>query len=456
MNEIYHEKPRDIPIYKKVDILVAGGGTAGVPAAIAAARCGKKTLLLEQLSFLGGSATAALVTPLMHTAIKDNPTCSINREINQRLIEAGGCMVDETGNDCWFDPVILSCILEEIALSAGVEILYNTFVSDVIKKDNILKGIIIENKGGRQAIFAKRTIDATGDADLAFRCGCPCSSGRPETGINQPVSLRFEVGGIDEKQFSSFLKSMGQKDQLYFPFFHTAMIWNKKWPLTPIFEKALEAGDIEKSDTNYFQAFGIPGKKGSLSFNCPEIPPEKDVTRPDFQSASLSHGRKAIMRLIKFMKKYLPGFENAYVSQFATMLGIRESRRIVGEYVLTGKDLLGYKKFDDAISRNNYPVDIHGAELECGTFEIPDEADRYHEIPYRSLVPKGIENLLVAGRCFSSDFVGQSSPRIQPICRAMGEAAGIASAISLDEGITPRKLDGRKVREYMKSKGTFL
>lgn len=459
MAETIREAGREIPVVKEAEALVVGGGTAGVPAAIATARRGKKTILVEQLAYLGGTATAGLVTPLMHNNIKGNPSPSgINSEIIARLLEWNAAAVDSGGNDGWFDPVYLAFALEEMALEAGVEILYNTFFSSAICEGGVIKGVIVENKGGRQAILAERVIDATGDADVAFRCGAPFASGRLDSGINQPTSLRFEMGGIDLERFCDFLKSLGQKGEMEPPFFHTAMIWGRKWALEPIFREAVDAGDLEERDGHYFQAFGIPGKPGCVSFNCPEIEPEADVTRPDYQSRALSDGRRAILRLVRFMKKYFAGFENAWLMHAAAMLGVRESRRIVGEYVLTGRDILTYTKFEDAIARSNYPVDVHGAQVECGEFEIPivPEAERYFEIPYRCLVPKGVENLLVAGRCFSSDYVGQSSPRVQPSCRAFGEAAGIAAALSIDEGVHPRALDGRKVRDIMKKSGANL
>ncbi len=455
----YPEKAHNIPVAREVDVVVVGGGTAGVPAAIAAAQKNKKTLLVEQLAFLGGTATAALVMPLMHNAIKGNPSpSSINTEINQRLAESGDGATDHGGNDGWFNPTMLPFVLEEMCIEAGVEIVYNTFFAGAICEGGIIKGILIENKGGRQAIFAKRIIDATGDADVAFRAGCPMASGRPDTHINQPTSLRFEVGGIDIARFAKFLKSLGEKEEFKPPFFHTAMKWGENWALEPIFRKAVDADDLEERDGNYFQAFSIPGKPSCLAFNCPELKAVVDVTQPDYQSRALMEGRHAILRTLRFMKKYFPGCEDTYLSQTAVMLGVRESRRIVGEYVLTARDILTYRKFDDAIARSNYPVDIHGAQVEYGEFEIPDvpENKRYYEVPYRCLVPKGVENLLVAGRCISADYVGQSSARVQLTCRAFGEAAGIAAALSIEEDVSPRVLDGKKVRAEMKSTGAFL
>ncbi|MBN1903213.1 FAD-dependent oxidoreductase [Candidatus Sumerlaeota bacterium] len=459
MTGYYTEKQKSLPVIWDGEILVVGGGTAGAPAAIAAARSGKKTLLVEQLAFLGGTASAALVTPLMHTGIPGNPSPgSLNTEINRRMREIGSGATDSGGGDGWFDPLILPLVLEDMAIEAGVKILYSTLFSDVISENGAVKGIIIENKGGRQAILANRIIDATGDADVAFRAGCPFESGRPDNHINQPTSLRFEVSGIETGRFEDFLKSLGQKTERTFPFFHTAMVWNRNWRLEPVFRQAVLAGDLLESDGNYFQAFGIPGKPSSLAFNCPELEPQVDVTSPPYQSRSLASGRKSILRLFRFMKKYFPGFENSFLSQIAVMIGIRESRRIIGEYVLTGKDILTFRKFDDAISRSNYPVDIHGAQLDSGDIQIPNfpESERYYEIPCRCLFPLKVENLIVAGRCISADFVAQSSTRIQPTCRGLGEAAGIAAAMSLDEGIPPRKVDGKTVRSRMKIAGAFL
>lgn len=455
----HSENAKELPIKAVVDVLVVGAGTAGAPAAVAAARMGCRTMIAEQLSFPGGTATAGLVTPLMSTCIKGNPQpCSINKEIFRRMKEKGAADVDSDGRDGWFDPAMLSIVLEEMLNDAGVEVLYQTFFSDVIMDENVLKGVIVQNKGGRSVIMAKRIIDATGDADVAFRSDCPWESGRPMDHVNQPTSVRFEAAGVDTDKFRTFLKNLGQTEELDFPFFHTAMVWGKDMPLQPIFREALEKGDIEEQDGEYFQAFGMPGKPGAIAFNCPEILAEIDVTRPEYQSKAYAKGREAIQRLMHFMKKYIPGFENAWISDVAVLLGIRESRRIKGEYYLTGADILSYKKFEDAVTRSNYPVDIHGNLDAYEDFvrpELPEE-QRYYEAPYRCLVPEKIENLLVAGRCVSADYVAQSALRIQPSCRALGEAAGIACAVSIKDGKTPRDVDGVKIRRIMKEKGAFL
>ncbi|HPB30146.1 MAG TPA: FAD-dependent oxidoreductase, partial [Candidatus Sumerlaeota bacterium] len=409
--------------------------------------------------FPGGTATASLVTPLMRSHIPGNPSPSVvSSEITARALDEGYAAKGPDGNDSWFDPTGLSFVLDDMLHESGVVVLYNTFFSAPIVSDGVLKGVIIENKGGRQAIMAARVIDATGDADVAFAAGCPIESGRPGTSVNQPTSLRFEMGAIRTDRFVDFLKGLGVRDDLDFPFFHTAMVWNRNWPLESVFRKAVQAGDLEEHDGHYFQAFGVPGKPGFIAFNCPEIAPAVDVTRPDYQSAAFMEGRKALRRLARFMKKYFPGFENACISQAACLLGVRESRRIIGEYYLTGRDILDYTKFEDAVARSNYPVDIHGALDEYENYQRPalPLEDRFFEAPYRCLVPRGVDNLLVTGRCVSADFVAQSTLRIQPTCRALGEAAAIAAHLSLGDGVSPRALDGRRVRAELKAGGAFL
>ena len=200
--------------------------------------------------------------------------------------------------------------------------------------------------------------------------------------------------------------------------------------------------------------FNIPGRNDSVAFNNPEFFEDLDGTNPDTLTKTQVAGKKAIYRQLAFYKKYMKGFENAYIADIAAMVGIRESRNITTEYVLTGADLMSRKKFDDAFCQSNYPVDIHGYTLEfVSRFKPAEDANPYYEIPYGSLVVKGFENLLVAGRCLGAEFLAQSSLRIQPCCRSAGEAAGIAAALALDAKIPAREVDGRKVRKIMEDRG---
>jgi Dehydrogenases (flavoproteins) len=455
MDNYIIEKEKKIKIIDSVDVLVAGGGTAGAVAAIAAVRSGVKTLIVEQFGALGGSATEGLVTPLMNTCIDGNPMCSsISDEINNRTIELGCGAGDDANNNGHFDPLMLKFVLEEIAVESGVELLYYTYICDVIKDGDTVKGVIVENKSGRGAILAKRIIDSTGDGDVAVRAGVPYSKGNPETGKNQPMSVRYTMSGIDIKKFSEFLNTLGANYNYVPPLFHAAMVWNGKWHLAPVFKKALEAGDITYEDGAYWQVFGIPGKKDALAFNCPEIFEGVDGTNPRDLTNAQIYAKKTIMRQMKFYKKYFLGFENCYVTDVAAQVGIRESRRIKCIYELTDEDIILYRKFDDYIARSNYPIDVHGYNLlnkyidKSGKDSVP-----YYEIPYRCLVPAGVKGMLVAGRCISASFIAQSSLRVQPTVRATGEAAGIAAAISIKKNVELNDINGQEVRDEMMARG---
>ncbi|NPV81195.1 MAG: FAD-dependent oxidoreductase [Firmicutes bacterium] len=464
--ELFSDKGKSIPVIGKYDVLIGGGGPAGVAAAVAAARNGAKTFLIEQLGFLGGSASGSLVTPLMlNRAGSDDLNRGILDEVKGRLASSLNEANDERGiaDPNWFDPEMLKFVLEELALESGVEILYHTFVADVVLENCDLVGLILENKSGRQVVYGKVTVDATGDADIAVKSGVPFESGRPPHGTNQAMSLRFLMGNVNLARLSEFWTSIGGEPQSSGSL-HIFMVWGRGSALEPIFRKAVEDGILDESDGDYFQAFSVPGRPGELAFNCPRISDKVNGADVFHLTQAQINGRKAIKRLIDFCRKYLPGCEKAYLVAVAPMVGVRESRRIIGEYVLTASDVLQARKFPDAIVRNAYPIDIHRARTSeaasrdeatgCEYGNVP-EGD-YHEIPYRCLVPKGVDGLLVAGRCISATFEAQSSIRIQPNCYSLGQAAGTAAALSVNQNIKPRELDGIKLRNILKEQGANL
>lgn len=456
---MFIEKEKVLNVIGNVDVIVAGGGTAGCIAAIAAARSGVSVMVLEQFGALGGTATEALVTPLMSTNIEGNPMCSaISDEINSRMKELG-CFALAKNNCGYFDPLMLKIVLEEMAVDAGVKILYYTYSCDVIMEDDRITGIIVENKAGRSAVFAKRIIDCTGDGDIAYKAGVTFEKGDPDTGKNQHISVRYMMSGIDTVKFTQFMEEVCKgKDKfhyrLHYPFYHVAVVWGRNWPLEALFKQAYEAGDISYNDGHYWQLFGVPGKKDTFAFNCPECIDENDGTDPyDLTSAQI-YAKKTILRHRQFYKKYLPGFENSYISDIANQVGIRETRRIKGIYTLTEDDMIQYKKFEDSIVASNYPVDVHGKKLLNEHMDTADkDVVKYYDIPYRCLVPEKARGLLVAGRCISATFMVQSSLRIQPTVRAMGEAAGIAAAMSIQKGVELDRIKGQDVRMEMIRRG---
>lgn len=450
----FTDKQRTIPVEGSYDVVVIGGGTAGAFAAIAAAKEGKKVIIVEQFGSLGGSATVGLVCPVMHTHIDGNPTCSyISKQVVDRLIELGGCKPTWFPNPTNFDPMLLKIVLEEMCCESGVKVLFHTFFSDAVVEDGAVRGIIVENKGGRQVIEGKFFIDCTGDGDVCVRAGAGYTHGNPESGKNQPVSLRYIIGGIDLDRYAAFMQKVCDEEgssgcdpsQKY-----AAVTGTGKWTFTALFDKAIENGDLVNEDKLYWQSFTVPGRNDSLAFNNPEFFDLGDATDPEGLSDIQLMGKKAIVRQLRFYKKYFEGFENAYIAEIAGMVGIRESRNVTTDYVLTGEDLLSKKKFADAFCVSNYPVDIHGRTLKCDTLpKIVDDGRPYYEIPLRSLFVKGFENLMVAGRCMGAEFLAQSSLRVMHSVRASGEAAGIAAAMALTYNVPLRKVNGSAVRGRM-------
>jgi len=447
--------------YGDFDVVVAGGGTAGAVAAIAAARNGVKTLVIEQFGFLGGSQTAALVIPMMPNHVRGEPLVrGINQEIQKRLIGLGYAARDKSGNDGYFNPEALKFVLEEMVLEAGAKALYYTFVEDVIMEKNELKGLVVVNKSGRQAVYSKVVIDSTGDGDVATLAGVPIESGRKEDGRSQLTSLRFMVGNVDFDELREFLRENDEKSTFEPPVIHFAMVPGVDWPLEKYFKEGVEEGILEESDMLYFQAFGVPGMPRVLAFNCPYafrnvMGDLKGFNVEDLTEAQIQ-GKKRIKRLFRFLKEKIPGFENSYLALVAPMVGVRESRRIVGESVLTAQDYFNARKFDDAISRNRYPVDVHLPSKGRLPGERQLGPDEYHEIPYRCIVPLKVDNLLVACRALSASFEAQGAVRVQPNMRAIGEAAGVAASLCVKKKIKPRQLDGKELRKVLVQQGAYL
>ncbi len=434
----------------RYDVVVIGGGTAGSAAAIASAMERARTLIVEKSSYLGGSASGGQVTPMMHIGIEGKPGQSYVNEILKKKMAGEGYAADDNyGNDGWFNTEMLKFSLEELFMEHRGDILYCTDLVDTLVADNKLEGILIHNKSGLQLINGDVFIDCTGDADVAFCSGVPCFSGDEREHNNQAMSLRFMVGNIDIARLKGFLKEIGEPDILEYPLVEIASVWERETPLSRIFRKALEDNTIEYPDGKYFQAFTVPGMPGVMSFNCPEIPDIYDTLNPASISKAMITGRSMIKRLYCFLKAYLPGFEESFLMSVAELPGVRESRRIKGKYILSEKDYINRARFEDAIARTAYPIDIHGLIDENKLGIRPMERGEYFEIPYRCMVTDSLENLIVAGRCISSTFIAQSSIRIQPTCRAMGEAAGIAAAYCVKNNIRPNELDGSIVSNRM-------
>lgn len=428
------------------DVLVCGAGTAGACAAIAAGRMEAKTLVVEQLGFPGGSQTGSLVLPLMNCATPDEVLIrGINDEINARLEAHPG------NQGRYFNYELLKYVLEEMLLEAGVEILYHTFVGDAVLCENRLTGVIGHNKSGSRLFRAAVTVDATGDADIACRAGVPYESGRPEDGMNQSASLRFVVGNVDYEALAARLVELDRVVEppvfgMGFARGHT-----QAPKIEALIDQAIADGVLTADEGGYLQFFTIPGRPGEVAFNCPRILCINGARAEDLTRVQIE-GRRIIPKIIEFCRRYLAGFEDAYLLHTAPLPGIRESRRIVGEYVLTAEDCMNPTRFSDRVAKSCYPIDIHNPSG-VGVILKPLPPGQYHDIPYRTLVPLQVDNLLVAGRCVSSTFEAQSAIRIEPTCRALGQAAGTAAALCLQHRVTPRELDSELLLAKLAQQG---
>ena len=415
------------------DVIVVGGGTAGAVAAISAARTGAKTLVIDRNGGLGGTQSYGWVTPMMPNYLGDH---KLNRGANLEVIHAQTELqpADEEllHSDVWYDPVMLAAVYDELLLQAGVNVLFNANLLSASVKNRCVESIQVHASGEVLTFHSKCFIDCSGDASLAVASGAECMSGNDQ-GVHQPMTLRFKMGNIDlvaAAQGADFWR-VNRAGYLETGFFES-----KESPIGDWVIAAIQQGILHEDDLGYFQIFTMNGCPGEMAFNCPRIS-GLDPLDPFELSQAYIVGRAKIRRIAAFMQSFFPGFEKAFISGIAPMMGIRESRRVVGEYILTAEDHQTCRKFDDTIARNRYPVDIH---LDKSVDFKPLPKGDFHDIPYRCLVVKGFDNLWVAGRCLSADFVAQSSVRIQPVCRAMGEAAGIAAALCAQRDIAAQDL----------------
>ena len=440
----------ELPVLYDVDVCVVGGGSAGTAAAISAARKGARTVLVEQGIALGGLQTLGCVFPCMPTFADGSDTPYI-ADLNRRMEGQGmspslGIDTDTFygGGRVEYEAEYLSLVYDEMCEEAAADVLYNATLVGAITEEGKITACVVQTIEGLAKIRAKVFIDATGDALLSRFAGVPVEKGSETSGRNQPMSLRFEMGGIDVGKvyrfFTKELKDDWTRDefarqvedslkQKKVPFLEFAK-WKKN---EEFFKGGVASGELTEDDILYIQAFTIRSKPGVMSMNCPEMPPLTfSSTDAVSKSKSVAFGRKMMRRLASFFIHNIRGFEKAYISREASLVGVRESWRIRGKYYMEADDYLKARHFPDAVCRTAYPIDIHDVKLDL--FEKLKRG-QYYEIPYRALVTNEISNLLVAGRCASGSFAAQASFRIQPTCMSMGEAAGIAAVWGIRHGI---------------------
>ncbi len=413
-------------IISPCDVLVAGGGPGGLAAAIASARNDADTLLIEQYGFLGGMATAGLVNPYMtYWAGEEQIIEGIHQEICDRLTALGAY---GKGSRTAFDPEAYKYVADRLCEESGVKVLLHSTLSDVNTDGGLIRFIEIVGKSGKQMVQAKVYIDGTGDADLAAWAGAKYEKGRAEDGLTQPMTLNFRVSNVDMDR----LAGRDERNALY--------------------DKAKAEGRLTCPRENILMFFTT--RPGVVHFNQTRITGLDGTSAEDLTRAEIE-GRRQAWEFLEFLRRDVPGFENAEMEVSGPQIGVRESRRVIGDYVMTEDDVLGARKFPDVIARGSYDVDIHNP-TGAGTVIKRLKPGESYDIPYRCLTPLGIDNLLIAGRPISTTHEAHSSIRIMPICIAIGQAAGAAAALSVREKVIPRKLDITLLQRTLRDQGANL
>ena len=409
------------------DLIVVGGGFSGAAAAIAAARGGCSVLLVEQTNCLGGAAQVNLVTPFMgYRTQGDNPIVlsrGLFTEITDRIEKISGL----PGKNI-FHEEYLKLALQRMALESGVKLLLNTTFVKAEKKGSAIRSLEFVNTSGVFTAQANYYIDATGDANLAFSAGCPFHVGR-EDGLCQPMTLCFRVAHAN---IDVYYQNRNKVNELYNQFREAKKIKNPREDVlvfrTPV------------SNVLHFNSTRIVKLDPTNG---------EDVTRAEIEA------REQVFELFRFMKENAPGFENAELLSTAMRIGIRESRMIDGLYTLNKEDIMACKKFSDGIAACCYDMDIHNPDGP-GTYHWFLPKGEYYTIPYRCLLPRKADNLMVVGRCISSTHEAQASYRIMPVVCCIGEAAGTAIALAKKNGVFPAAVNTDALRQTLTENGGFV
>lgn len=459
-------------IRKKYDIIVAGGGPSGTVAAIAAARNGARTLLVERWGFLGGMATAGMVSPIhtFHNMRGEQIVGGIPDEIVKRLEKIGGAFPTGHPRSVYlssyshspFEIESMKQVLQEITVEAGVEFLLHTFITDAVKSNNKVEGIEVANKSGKYTIEAKVVIDATGDGDIAAAAGAQFEKGGSD-GKCMAGSLIFRMANVNTDKIIEYIKQHPDEFVLAEdPYANTtnqelAAKFSNVSELQvlrgffPIVKQAQERNEFFKTRNQVMGGFSP--KKGEIFVNMANVLHVDGSNVEDLTYAEIET-RKQVPTIVSFLQKYIPGFEEAFLVETAPQIGVRESRRITGDYVLTAEDVFECKKFHDGIARGAYPSDVHGPDGGVTHRHVKGGND-YH-IPYRCMLPLGLENILVAGRSISAERIAMGSFRVMAQCMAMGQAAGTAAALAVRKGLTPRELDIEQLKTILTKQGAII
>ena len=456
------EPAREVEVVEEADVVVAGGGPGGLTAAIAAARHGARVALIERYGFLGGLATAGLVSPILgHTASRSSRPVveGLLKEMTERMHALGGAPTWEEACEDWgirFDAETFKRVADVMAAEAGVELFLHALVADTVVEDRRIAALIIESKSGRQAVAGKLFVDATGDADVAFRAGAPTRQGRPFDGRVQSMGSFMHLAGVPELSDEARSAAVEQVRE--------AMGAGRLRFYNPGFA-SMNTARREHFAPNMTRWSGDPTN-------------ERDLTEAEVSI------RGDAWELVRFLREDVAGFEGCYLRATSPQAGVRESRQVMGDYVLTGDDVHQGRKFTDGVVRSSYWIDIHcplghtypvhlcvkecPREAQCPFWAAehdttmfardalhPPEGD-WHDIPYRCLTAKGVDNLLVSGRCISATHEAMAAFRVMGTCTAIGQAAGTAAALAVQAGVAPRELDVQRLRQTLAADGALV
>ena len=453
--EKYIEKVKEIPVRGTYDVIVAGGGTAGFAAAIAAARRGSSVLVVERMNCLGGQMTAGIMG--IFCAINDQEKIVVRglpEEFFDELHALGGVNdglygYDETKRMSQFidydaeaaKSLCNEYVIREHAKGHKLDILYETWISDAITENNKVKGIIVENKTGRSAYYGKVIVDCTADADIVARSGAAFEQ-LPSSELH-PVTLITKLAGVDKQRVLDFY----YKEHPDWVHNSPTQGWTEgifhKYGIGPELENVELPPELDYL-RNWFMLIYESPRDGEMYLNMTgEF--HVDGTKTEEISNAITISRKRIDECVSVLKKVIPGFENAYILATSSIMGIRETRQVKGIYKLTEDDLFSFRKFDDAIASMSAPIGHHTADGESAIFQNPSKGHSF-DIPLRSIVPEAVDGLIVAGRCISASHDAMGATRIMPGSMSIGQGAGVAASLAAELGIEPRHIPSDKLR----------
>ncbi|MBQ2942439.1 MAG: FAD-dependent oxidoreductase [Clostridia bacterium] len=430
---------KNIEVIEETDVLVVGGGPAGIAAAVASSRVGVKVILAERFGAVGGNLTLGNVSPILGkvsegTIYDEIVSLLSEKHKDEEKVET------RNGKEIHIDAEEAKGILIKFLKDNNVSVMLQSALADVITENEEIKGVILTTHMGLKAVMAKRVVDATGDGIVAYLSGCEYEMGRDD-GLTQPVTLEFTVGNVDE---SRAIMCFGGSDPVTLPDGRKYSDFCKECEAKGILPENVSIVRLHK--TFY---------KGERNVNATQMNEINGLKYEDLYKAEVTL-RNQIERVIDFLRKYIPGYENCMLKTSASTLGVRETRRIKGEYQVCDSDVENGNHYDDAIVHDAwFLIDIHNPKG-GGQAEGRSKMAKPYDIRYGALLPVGIRNLILSGRCISGTHRAHASYRVMAICMATGEAAGIAAALSIKENVTLKELGAEKVREALTKKGVVL